>query len=314
MAEVTGEALAGIRLLICMAKADGVMRDEERHQLDDVLRGLTFPDGLTSETLLGETNNPAELVKLVTSHEARDSVYASVFAMAHADLEIADAEDKLLTQLRTAWNIHPEEEKHLAKVLDAVHEATHDAPAPLHASVPEKERDAAFNKTLLRYALLTGVTGAIPVPLVPSLLVVPLQVKMVHAVAGIVGHKTDSDTIQLMFETLGVGTGCQIAIIELCKLIPGLGSLIGAAGSFASTYALGKVAYIYFKSDGSRSIESLKPVYLEEKQRAKAEYAKHKDALAEAHEHHDDEIRKLAFDLQQGKITAREYEEKLDQL
>ena len=314
MAEVTREALAGIRLLICMAKADGVMRDEERHQLDDVLKGLSLPDGLTSAQLLDEKNDPAELVKLITSHEARDSVYASVFAMAHADLEIAESEAKLLKLLRDAWNIHPEEEKHLAKVLDAVHEATHEVPPPLHASVPEKEREAAFNKTLLRYSLLTGITGAIPVPLVPSLLIVPLQVKMVHDIAGIVGQKTDSDTVQLMFETLGVGTGCQIAIIELIKLIPGLGSLIGAAGSFASTYGLGKVAYIYFKSDGKRSIESLKPVYLEERQRGKAEYEKHKDAVAEAHDHHDDDIRKLAFDLQQGKITTREYEEKMDQL
>jgi uncharacterized protein (DUF697 family) len=314
MPDITREALIGIRLLICMAKADGVLRSEERFQLEDALAGLTLPDGLTVATLLHEKNDPAELAKEVSSEEARDSIYASIFAMAHADLEIAEPESRLLSQLREAWEIHPDEERQLAHALDAVHKATHEVPAPLEGAVGANDREAAFQRTLLRYSLLTGLTGAIPVPLVPSLLVVPLQVKMVHAIAGILGQRTSKDTVQLMFETLGVGTGCQLAIIELCRLIPGFGSLIGAAGSFASTYGLGKVAYIYFQSHGERSLESLKPVYLEERARGKAEYEKHKDALSEAHKHHDDEIRKLAFDLQEGRITTHEYEEKMDQL
>ena len=314
MPEITRDALTGIRLLICMAKADGVLRAEERFQLEDALAGLELPGGLNFAALLQEKNDPAALANEVASVEARDSIYASVFAMAHADLEIAEAEASLLTLLREAWNIKPEEEQHLAHALDAVHEATHETPPPLTGAIGDKDRDAAFQRTLLRYSLLTGLTGAIPVPLVPSLLVVPLQVKMVHSIAGIVGQQTDKDAVRLMFETLGVGTGCQLAIIELCRLIPGLGSVIGATGSFASTYGLGKVAYIYFQSNGKRSLESLKPVYLEERARGKLEYEKHKDALAEAHRHHDDEIRNLAFDLQQGRITPHEYEEKMDEL
>jgi uncharacterized protein (DUF697 family) len=314
MPEITRDALTGIRLLICMAKADGVLRSEERFQLEDALAGLALPDGLTIATLLAEKNEAATLAKQVTSVEARDSIYASVFAMAHADLEIAEPEARMLGLLREAWSIKPEEEKHLAHALDAVHEATHETPASVHGAVSEKDRDAVFQRTLLRYSLLTGLTGAIPVPLVPSLLVVPLQVKMVHSIAGILGQRTDKNTVQLMFETLGVGTGCQLGIIELCKLIPGLGSLIGATGSFASTYGLGKVTYIYFQSNGKRSLESLKPVYLEERARGKVEFEKHKAALTEAHQHHDDEIRKLAFDLQEGRITPHEYEEKMDLL
>jgi uncharacterized protein (DUF697 family) len=314
MAVISREALAGIRLMICMAKADGVLRSEERYQLEDALAGVDLPEKLTIATLLDEQNDAEKLAAEITTAEARDSVYASVFAMAYADREMAPSEAKIISMLRKAWTIHQDEEKDLARALDAVHEATEHIGASAQQQLPEKEREARFQRVLLRYALLTGLTGAIPVPLVPSLLIVPLQVKMVYDIAGLHGQRADKHTVQLMFETLGVGTGCQIAIFELAKLVPGIGSVIGATGSFASTFALGKVCDVYYKSEGKTTIESLKPMYREERQKGKAEFQKHKEALAEAHEHHEDEIRQLAFELQQGKISTKEYEERMDKL
>ena len=314
MAKITGEALAGIRLMICMAKADGVLRTEERYQLEDALAGVDLPDGLTIGTLLEEQNDPGKLATEITAAEARDSVYASVFAMAYADREMAPSEAKIISMLRKTWTIHQDEEKDLARALDAVHDATEHLGASAQERLPEKEREPRFQRLLLRCSLLTGLTGAIPVPLVPSLLIVPLQVKMVYDIARLHGQRADKHTVQLMFETLGVGAGCQLAILELARLIPGIGSVIGAAGSFASTYGLGKVADVYYKNDGKTPIEALKPLYLEERKKGKAEFEKHKEVLAEAHDHHEDEIRQLAFELQQGKISTKEYEEKMDKL
>ena len=314
MPTMTREALAGIRLMICMAKADGVLRAEERFQLEDALAGVELPDGLTIASLLEESNDAAKLASEIKGAEARDSIYASVFAMAYADREMAPSEAKIITMLRKAWTVHEHEEKDLARALDAVHDATETVEPAKQEHLTDADRDAKFQRTLLRYSLLTGVTGAIPVPLIPSLLIVPLQVKMVYDIAGFHGQRAEKATVQLLFETLGVGTGCQIAIMELAKLVPGLGSVVGATGSFATTYGLGKVADVYYRNQGKTSIESLKPLYLEERKKGKVEFEKHKDALAEAHEHHEDEIRKLAFDLQQGKITTHDYEQRMDNL
>lgn len=312
MFEITREGLAGIRLLICMAKADGTLRPEERFELEDALAGIELPDGLTLAKLLDEKTDPPALAAEITSPEARDSIYASVFAMAHIDSDFGSAEQQLLDLLRKAWNIHPEEEHHLAKVLDAHHASD---PEP-HAAPPKKpeDADASAQRIVLRYSLVTGLTGAIPIPLVPSLIIVPVQVKMVHDVARAMNQPIDKNTVQLMFETLGVGSGLQLAVYELCKLIPAVGSAVGAAGAFASTYGLGQVALTFYKGGAKASMESLKPIYERERKSGRAEYEKHKAAIHAAQEAHGDELRALAYDLQQGKITPLEYEKKVDEL
>jgi uncharacterized protein (DUF697 family)/uncharacterized tellurite resistance protein B-like protein len=313
MAITADEGLAAIRLLVCMAKADGVLKPDERYNLEDALAGVVLPEGLTIAKLLDETNEPAALAKAVVSSEGRDYAYASVYALAYCDRELAEPEARILKTLRDLWNIQPDEEKALASAL----ELRGLSESAVQASVVKAEaaaREAEFNSLLTRYALVTALTGAIPVPLVPDLMVVPIQVKMVYDVAALFGRKTDKKTVQLMFETLGVGTGARIGISALCKLVPGWGSVVGAASSFATTWALGRVAWAYFDSDGARSIESLKDLYQAEHRRGKDEYQKHKAALDEAGKAHRDTLRQLAYDLQQGKITQAEYQRRLDEL
>src|SRR5207244_2977147 len=96
MTAVTHDGLTGIRLLICMAKADGSIRPEEQFELEEALAGVELPDGLTLPKLLEEKSDPAKLAADVTEQSARDSIYASVYAMAHVDRALGDAEQKLL--------------------------------------------------------------------------------------------------------------------------------------------------------------------------------------------------------------------------
>jgi uncharacterized protein (DUF697 family) len=312
MATVTHDGLTGIRLLICMAKADGEIRPEERFELEDALAGVELPQGLTLTSMLNEENDPAALAVKVTDTKARDSIYASVFAMAHVDRDLGASEQRLLGLLRNVWSIHPDEEQHLANILDSHHETEHES-AVTPAATPA-ERMANAKKIVMRYALITGITGAIPIPLVPSLIIVPVQVKMVHDIARTMGQKIDKNTIQLMFETFGVGSGCQLAVYELCKLIPGIGSAVGAGGAFAATYGLGQVACVFYEGGGKVDLDSLKPVFERERKSGREEYEKHKAAIHAAQEEHSGELRALAHDLQQGRITPGQYEEKVDEL
>lgn len=313
MASVTEEGLAGIRLLVCMARADGVMHADERFALEDALAGLKLPAGLTPGAIIDETNDPQTLAKLITSAEGRDYSYASVYSLAHCDRHLHEAEEKILNVLRQEWAIKPEEDVALAGALDAGKSARISA-SRLSPIADEKKRESEANSLLTRYCILTGITGAIPVPLVPDLLVVPMQIKMVYDVAALFGQKTDKKTIQLMFETLGVGTGARLGVSVLSKFVPGWGSLVGATTAYATTFALGKVAWAYFKNDGKTPVESLKPLFKAEKEHGKQEFQKHKAALQEAQKAHAGTLKELAFELQQGKITQQEYEEKVDKL
>lgn len=314
MPALSEEGLAGIRLLVCMARADGVMKPDERFALEDTLAGVELPDGVSVEKLLAETHDPHALAVQIHSPEARDYAYASVFSLAYCDRELAAPEQKILDVLRAAWNVKPEEDQALGKALDRGKQAEKPA-EPLAAAVSDPAaRAATFDKLLTRYCILTGLTGAIPIPLVPDLMVVPIQVKMVHDIAALFGHTTDKRTVQLMFETLAVGTGARIGVTMLSKMIPGWGSVVGASTSYATTFALGKVAWAFFESEGKKSIESLKLLFREEQTHGKAEYQKHQAALDEARKAHSHTLEGLAYDLQQGRITQKQYEEKVDAL
>jgi uncharacterized protein (DUF697 family) len=314
MAEISTECLSGIRIMICMARADGVLNPDERFALEDELAGLCLPEGVSVESLLAEQNDALALAKQIENREARDYVYAGVFSIAYCDRSLAEAEEKLLNQLREAWNIQKAEDESLARALDPGRQG--EAPTgPLHEKVSDPQlRETEFNKLHFRYCIVSGITGAIPVPLVPDLMVVPMQVKLVYDVAHLFGTPIDKKTVQLLFETLGVGTGARIGISALCKLVPGWGSVVGATSSYATTFALGKVAYAYFKSDGKTSMEDLKPLFREEIKHGKEEFQKQKPALEEAQKAHAGTLRQLAYDLQAGKISQDEYERRIDAL
>jgi uncharacterized protein (DUF697 family) len=318
MGDLTSEGLAGIRLLVCMAKADGVLKPDERYELEEALIGVALPEGHSIETLLDEENDPLKLARKIESSEGRDYTYAAVFALAHCDRELADAEDKILKALRHEWGIKAEEDKSLGKALDASLTTSQSASqtgmsAPLAIS-DDKKRAAEFEKLLNRYCILTAVTGAIPVPLVPDLLVVPMQVKMVYDIAALFGQKSDKATVQLMFETLGVGTGVRLGVSMLAKFVPIWGSVVGGASAFATSFALGKVAWTFYQSGGAKSVESLKPLFREQQKEGRKEFEKHRAAIDEAGKAHEDRLKALAFELQQDKITQAEYEQKVDAL
>lgn len=302
--------------MVCMAKADGVLRPAERFLLEDALAGLALPEGLTASRLLEEDNDPQALARSISTPEGRDYAYASVYALAYCDRELAAAEERILEILRAEWGIGPQEDEALRKALDKGQPGeSFPPPAPAPAAVKEAgARGSEFQKLLSRYALLTGLTGAIPVPLLPDLLVVPMQVKLIHDIAALFGLQTDKATVQLMFETLGVGTGVRLGVSGLCKMVPGWGSLVGAASSFATTYALGKVAWAFFESEGKRPLESFRPLFLAEHKQGKEEFKKHQAALVESRRIHAKTLKALAYDLHQGKITQQQYEEKVDRL
>jgi len=314
MPVMSEEGLVGIRLMICMAKADGVMHADERYNLEDQLAGLALPEGLSVDKLLDEANDARALALQVKSPEARDYIYACVFSIAYCDKHLAEAEQRLLEMLRVLWNIKRDDEKGLAAALD-IGKRAEQPTVPLHAAVSDRhECDKEFTALSFRYCVLTGLTGAIPIPLVPDLMVIPMQIKMVYDVASLYGMKTDKKTVQLMFETLVGGTGARIGISSLSKLIPGWGSVVGAASSYATTFALARVAQAFFKSEGKISMESLKPMFREQKEQGKAEYAKQKPALDEAQRAHSGKLQQMAFDLSAGKITPTEYEKRIDEL
>ena len=90
------EGMAGLRLLVCMARADGVLKADERYAIEDALAGADLPKGITVDSLLFEEHDPLVLLRRVCD-EARHVTLAQ-----HAVLGVLDEDNTIVRTLITS--------------------------------------------------------------------------------------------------------------------------------------------------------------------------------------------------------------------
>ncbi len=96
------EALACVKVLIAVAKADGKLAADERKSIAAAVASLQLPTTLSIDELLAsEIDHHAELAK-ITSSEAKEQLYRSAHFMANADGVSHPRERELLAEIDTA--------------------------------------------------------------------------------------------------------------------------------------------------------------------------------------------------------------------
>lgn len=139
---------------------------------------------------------------------------------------------------------------------EAVSEATEDATAEDAATEEQLLRDPdAIVKKYMLWAMLAGIAP----PLVDSLAVSAIQLKLLHALANRFDVKFSENAGKSVIASLvgGLGSGAvyRSRFGYMLKLIPVIGPAVGSVAmpiiSGASTYAVGKVFVKHFESGGS---------------------------------------------------------------
>jgi uncharacterized protein (DUF697 family) len=139
----------------------------------------------------------------------------------------------------------------------------------------------AAHPHILSYSIAAGAAGGIPVPFVDIPLVIAVQAKMFHTVAGIYEQPMDRRRMAEIGSMLGIGYLAQLGAKGLLKFIPVFGSAVAGLYAAASTYALGRTLCSYFSyvRDGDVPDEkALRRVYAdqyEEGRRRLGEYLQH---------------------------------------
>ncbi|NUO49767.1 MAG: hypothetical protein HOV80_13005 [Polyangiaceae bacterium] len=307
------ETLASLRVLVAMARADGILSPPEEKAIEEAieeanLEGVTFKSLFVSDFSLDE-----ELDKL-TSPEARRATYESVYALASVDDAVTAQEEALLEHIEAKLGFGPEQRSALRKLLDEAE----DTVLPSHiAEVVDPERRAIeIREDTLKYSLLSAALGAFPIPglaIATDLAVTALQTKLVRDVAQYYGKKLDKKQAAELLAGAGLGMGLRIALSNLAKLVPGWGSAVGAAGAFVSTYALGIVASRYFES-GGKDASLLREQLAAAKKDAKEMYSQQKAAVAAKQAETKARLDQLGQELKDGKITKAEYEKQVEAL
>jgi uncharacterized protein (DUF697 family) len=177
-------------------------------------------------------------------------------------------------------------------------------------------RSAEIREDALKYAILSAILGAFPIPgvaIATDLAAVALQVKLVRDIGQYHGHKVDAKAAKTLLAGLGLGTGARIAVTNLVKLVPGWGSAVGAASSFAATYAVGRVMDGYF-TRGAGDTSSLKDEFKAAEKEGKKAYKESKDVISAKEAEAKAKLDALNAEYKAGAIDQATYEKRAAEL
>jgi uncharacterized protein (DUF697 family)/tellurite resistance protein len=281
------ETRAVLTVALMAAFSDGLKDDREREAVKRVADALG-PDagfdlpGLYREVLLAKPDL-ARVAAELRSPESRQLAYEMAVGVCDADGAQGPAEKVFLAKLAEALAMPTAAASATSARADEVAEAAFAptetpaaaASAPVSGTVMGKANisDAEMDKVILNAAITNAALELLPESLA-SMAIIPLQMRLVYRIGKAHGYEMDRTHAKDFIATLGVGlTGQyleQFGRKLLGGLLGGLGGGIGrgvgrqAASSgltFATTYALGRVAQRYYAAGRTIDTATLKQTF-----------------------------------------------------
>ena len=276
------EQKAIMSLVLMAAFADGTNDERERAAVKRVAESLPQAGAINvaavyQDVLLKRASLAGAAAQLTTP-ETKRLAYELCVGVCDADGAQGDAERGFLSQLQTALGFTAAESASamsFAETADALSTAPLAAvaaaePAWSSSAPASGDRD----EMVLNYAILNGALELLP-DTMATMAIIPLQVKMVYRIGRSYGFELDREHIKEFLATAGVGMASQyveqIGIRLVGRLLGGglLGAVLrGAAGqsvssgfSFATTYALGRLAIRYYGGGRTFSGDLLRQTY-----------------------------------------------------
>jgi uncharacterized protein (DUF697 family)/tellurite resistance protein len=306
------ESIASLRLLVCMAKADGVLHERERELLEASLGEVELPDGITLQWLFEEPTELGTLLSQLRSEEAKDEAYAAVYALACADGDCSPPERAMLVEIRDGLGIDAAQDDHLARLFIPAHQQAASTTTPMLDAMARKD---AIDGETRKCAIVSALLGAFPFPglsIATDLVIAGLQVGLARDIGALWGQQMDTAQAKGILAGFGVGTGARIALSNLVKLLPGWGSAFGAVSAYASSYAVGRVMNAYFEEGRGLDSKELARRFKAAKEEGKQAYQSDSAAIEHSGAAHGDALRDLEAQLAAGKITQAEFQQRVD--
>jgi uncharacterized protein (DUF697 family)/tellurite resistance protein len=287
------ETRSVLTIALMAAFADGLKDDREREAVKRVAEvlgtdaGFDLP-GLYREVLLAKPDL-ARVASSLPSPASRQFAYEMAVGVCDADGAQGPAEKAFLAQLATALGLSASVASTTSAAADEVAEAafapleptsrgpTDTGPkagpgsgsgAPVSGTVLGRASlpDAEMDRMILNASITNAALELLPESLA-SMAIIPLQLRLVYRIGQAHGYAMDRKHARDFLATLGVGLTSQYLEQFGRKLLGGLlggvgGGLGRAVGrqaassglSFATTYALGRVAQRYYA--GGRTLDA----------------------------------------------------------
>ena len=270
-------------LALMAAFADGRNDPAERASVTRVAESLS-QDGdinvaaLYQDVLLKRVTLE-EAASALTSAEAKRLAYELAVGVCDADGAHGDEEQAFLSALEAALGFSAAE---AASAHAFTARADKVAATPLATLLPAEPTSSGSsmtadeqNRLIVNYAILNGALELLPDSLA-SMAIIPLQMKMVFRIGRSYGYELDRSHVAELLATAGVGMTSQyveqigVRLIgkvfgkksAVGRLLRGAASQSVSSGlSFATTYALGRLAVSYYGGGRTFSAQVLKDTY-----------------------------------------------------
>ena len=276
------ERQAIMTLAIMAAFADDRNDDAERAEVKRVADSLSQDSeinvaALYQDVLLKRATLDSA-VSALASADTRRLAYELAVGVCNADGALSDGERTFLYALETRLGFDHAQAAS-AQAFTAQSEALAAAPARRRrAAGPAAPAPAAavpdHDDMILNYAILNGALELLPDSLA-TMAIIPLQMKMVYRIGKSYGYELDRGHIKDFLATAGIGMVSQYVEQIGVRLVGSLfgrrrlGGLLGSAAgqavssgfSFATTYALGRLAVRYYAGGRTFSAQVLKDTY-----------------------------------------------------
>lgn len=276
------EQRALMALVLMAARADGEHGGREQAAIAQTAATLSQLSSLDVQGVHDDVHaqriTMAQAAAALTTPEVRKAAYEACAAVCAADGVHDPSEQAFLVSLATALGFDAGARAALAAfAANANALAAAPVTAGDGAATPSQAADAAsLDRMILNCAIVNGALELFPDTL-SSMAILPLQMRMVYRIGQAHGITLDKDSIKELLAVAGVGLTSQyieqIGVSLVGRLFGRglLGGLLGLASqqavstgfSFATTYALGRLAVRYYAGGRAWSPDVLKATYQE---------------------------------------------------
>jgi len=270
-----------VTVALMAAFADGLKDERERDAIAKLAEALGAEASIDlpawyRDVLLTKPDLAAVVAPLTTP-ELRQYAYEMAVGVVNADGAQNATEADFLSRLAKALQLPAAAAETVAQQASAMADAAVDAPGPTAAATAgaavagtvlgkANVTDAEMDKSILNASITNAALELLPESLA-SMAIIPLQMRLVYRIGKAYGYAMDGSHAKDFIATLGVGLTSQYVEQFGRKLLGGLlGGLGGGIGrsvgrqaassglTFATTYAIGRVAQRYYA--GGRTLDS----------------------------------------------------------
>jgi uncharacterized protein (DUF697 family)/uncharacterized tellurite resistance protein B-like protein len=277
-----------LTVALMAAFADGAKDEREREAIRRVGESLGTDasvdlPGLYRDVLLAKPSLESVVAPLATP-ELRQFAYEMAVAVINADGSQVPAEADFLARLASTLGVPAAAAAAGAKAAGDVADAAFDDAGPAKPSAAATVAsgsvlgkaslgEAEFDQMILKASITNAALELLP-ETIASMAIIPLQMRLVYRIGQAYGYPMDRTNARDFIATLGVGLTSQYVEQFGRKLLGGLLGTIGgglgravgrqAASSgltFATTYAIGRVAQRYYAGGRTLDAQTLKQTF-----------------------------------------------------